>query len=172
LRRVPLLFTARRAIVVLSVLASLTLAPLSASAQCRHFCKGGMDLGLGFGGGSTNGDFSFSLAGNAGYFVADGLVLGVSTVYQSAPEYILPEAYARYYLPLDFSVTPFLIGKLGRLYGLEEGWPDASIASGGVGLASFLSKNVAFQVWVLYQSVFHDAYAGGWDFGGGIGFYP
>jgi hypothetical protein len=156
---------------LLAILAVLSLSPAAASAQCRHFCKGGMDLGLGFGGGSTDGEFFFSLAGNAGYFIADGLVVGGSVVYQSKPEYVLPEAYSRYYLPFDWSITPFVIGKIGRLYGLEDGWPDATIASGGAGIASFLSKNVAFQVWVIYQSVFHDAYADGWDFGGGLGFY-
>lgn len=157
-------------VLFLAVAALAAVAP-PASAQCRHFCKGGVDLGLGFGGGSYDGEFAFSLAGNGGYFIADGLVVGASIVYQSKPEYVLPEAYSRYYLPFDWSVTPFLLGKIGRLYGLEEGWPDATTASGGLGVASFLSRNVAFQVWVVYQSYFHDAYVDGWDFGGGLGFY-
>jgi len=151
-----------------------SLAPAQARSRCTHFCKGGIDLGLGFGGGTTSdGDFSFSLSGNGGYFVLDGVVLGASVVYQSKPLYVLPEAYLRVY-PFasftDWSFAPFALAKFGRLFGLDSGFPDANIGTAGFGLAWFLTERLAFQLWFAYRFILHDAYQDGWDFGGGLSF--
>jgi hypothetical protein len=141
------------------------------SPPCLHFCRGGVDLGLAFGGGSSNGRFMFSIGANVGYYVLDGFVLGASTVYQSKPsQYVLPEAYARWYPFTRWSTTPFLLAKFGRLFGLESGWPDANIGTVGGGVATFFTERLAFQLYVAYQFVMNDAYADGFDFGGGLAF--
>jgi|GEM_PF-1956956 len=141
------------------------------SEPCRHFCQGGIDLGLGFGGGTSNGRFMFSIGANVGYYVLDGFVLGASTVYQSKPsQYVLPEAYARWYPFTRWETTPFLLAKFGRLFGLQSGWPDANIGTVGGGVATFFSERLAFQLYIAYQFVMSDTYESGLDFGGGLAF--
>ncbi len=164
----------RALLLLLMTVPSLVLArppapDVEAPSPCLHFCRGGIDLGLGFGGGSSNGRFMFSISGNVGYYVLDGFVLGASTVYQSKPsQYVLPEAYARWYPFTSWNTTPFLMAKFGRLFGLEAGWPDANIGTVGGGVATFFTERLAFQLYVAYQFVLHDAYEDGLDFGGGL----
>jgi hypothetical protein len=161
--------TLRTALVLSTALFVMTLGAGSASARCQHFCKGGIDLGLGFGGESRDGDLSLVFSGHAGYFVMDGLVMGLEALYQTDPEYVLPELYARYHFVTTGQISPFVTAKAGHVFWLDSDWDDVTLVSGGGGLSYFLTQNLAAMVFVIYQHPLHDDYEGSWDFGGGLG---
>jgi hypothetical protein len=160
----------RRALLVLLVMLCLPAAGW-AQCHCRHFCRGSLDLGLGFGFGHSDGESSFNFSGRLGYFVLDGLDVGVSGLYQTNPAFAMPEGFVEWHPFTAAETSPFVVFKAGRLFGLESGLPDATIVSGGAGLVQFLSSNLGFYVAVLYSKVFSDVYTGGWNVNGGLAFY-
>lgn len=160
----------RRAALPLLLLV-ITAIPATVSGQCQHFCKGGIDLGLGFGGESRDGELSLVFSGHAGYFVMDGLVAGLEALYQTNPEYVLPEVYARYHFLTTGQISPFVTAKAGRVFWLGSDWEDVTLVSGGGGLSYFLTRHLAAMLFVIYQHPLNDDYEGSWDFGGGLGFY-
>ncbi len=149
-------------------LALAVLWPSAVSARCFHFCRNQLDFGLGFGAVINQDTSTFYLPAEVNYYVVDGLSLGLTSRYAWDPAAMLPEVVVRYAPFMRWNISPYVVARAGRMFPFDRSAPDATTASGGAGVAYFVTPFAAIVVEGLYQHVFHDAYDGGADCFGGV----
>src|SRR2546427_9791569 len=106
----------------------------------RPFARGSSIGGLVFGLSSGGGETAFTFGGSYGYFVADGVAPGVSTVVTAstgAPTTVELSGFLRVIPWRSYPIAPMLVGKGGRLF--IDGFPDLWLVGGGGGLVVFAS---------------------------------
>jgi hypothetical protein len=144
----------------------------------RPFEAGTQQLGLILGIASGGGDTAFSLGGSYGYYVLPGLAPGLQVVGTGASKSantLEVSPYLRYVLYRSWDVSPFVIGKAGRLF-VGSGLDDLTILGGGGGIVWFLSQRIGLQLTGLYEVYLPEKSCGTaceqFSLGAGIGFFP
>ena len=128
-------------------------APLEPPPTPRPFGRGssfgGGFLGLATGAGRTD----FTVGANFGYFVVNGLGLGLTTELTASNVYPTTFEIAPFVRLVPFRwypISPILIARAGRLF-IGQGYEDLWFVEGGGGFAYFTSPRVAFTLEVIYS---------------------
>ncbi len=134
----------------------LSIICLSTTSAFARFEQGTYRIGASLGLRGTNDGIEFSLGGAFGYFLLDGLDLGLSTVVQTGgvdPTLVWLSADLRF-IPLpDLQVTPFLKTSGGRLFVID--YDDAWLVSAGGGLIYPLGPRLAVEIGAGYRWYFY-----------------
>jgi len=129
----------------LVVLLLTIVVPSASQAQDGLFSKGRMNVSLGAGGGSG----TFTVAGNFGYFVMDGLRPGIATryTYQKQSAYSTDEVEGelslRYYLMDADPIAPFVVVDTTVVHLSYSGSFDEQYTYFGVGAGAGLFVRMA-----------------------------
>jgi len=155
----------------IGILIFFTTALYAKPNNCLYYCKGQIDFGLGFSGGTYNSQNYRTASGRFGFFVLNGLEAGISFTYQSYPVYVLPSFFIRYFVIPNRDITPLFIGELGYLKSFQSGYNDSLIGSAGGGIAIRMSPHISFTIYLIYRKYFNSQYLSGLTYGGGFGYY-
>ena len=140
----------------LRVLVFLSLICLGNASAFARFEQGTYRVGASLGLRGTDDGVEFSLGGAFGFFLLDGLDLGLSTVVQTGgvdPTLVYLSSDLRF-IPLpDLQVTPFLKTSGGRLFVID--FVDAWLVSAGGGLIYLMGPRLGLEIGAGYRWYFY-----------------
>ncbi len=152
--------------------------PQEAREPRRPFEAGTQQVGLLLGYSSSLGDSAFSFGASYGYYLLPGFSAGLQVVGTGAsksPNTLEVSPLLRYVLYRSYDFSPFLLGKVGRLF-VAEGAPDLTIVGGGGGAVVFLSSHLGLTLTALYEVYLPDSACGkncdSTSVGLGLGYFP
>ncbi len=144
----------------------------------RPFETGTQQIGLLLGYSSSFGDSAFSFGASYGYYVLPGLSLGlqvVGTAASKSANTLEVSPLVRYVLYRSYDFSPFVLGKVGRLF-VAEGIDDLTILGAGGGAVVFLSSHLGLTITALYEVYTPDSVCGrncdSTSVGLGLGYFP
>ncbi len=124
-------------------------------ARAGHFEQGGMTLGLGVGFEQSDQHSYYAFSASGGYFVLDGVLLGLSGLLQAGSDESLIGvlAFEAQYIPFpEWVVTPYLDASQGRIFVKDgdDGWRTGV----GAGLIFAMHPRYAPQLGLQYRWLF------------------
>jgi len=124
-------------------------------ARAGHFEKGEITLGLGVGFEQGEQHSYYALSVSSGYFVLDGVLLGVSGLLQAGSDdsLLCLMAMEAEYIPFpEWTVSPYLAASTGRIFVKEgdDGWRTGI----GAGLVYVFHPRYASQMGLQYRWLF------------------
>jgi hypothetical protein len=128
---------------------------VGSGARAGHFERGGMTLGLGVGFEQNDTYSYYALSASSGYFVLDGVLLGVSGLLQAGSDdsLLCVAALEAQYIPFPaWTVSPYLDASEGRIF-VKDGQDGWRTGIGG-GLVYSFHPRYASQLGVQYRWLF------------------